>query len=328
MEKKQPFAPPEHRKPQRFSLFLLGFLFSFTLFSQDVQTEEVEIRNGDILLPGTLRIPEGREAFPLLIFIPGSGNIDRDGNQAGTMVKPAYIRQLGEALAGRDLAFFSYDKRTAVPENRPFLDTVLIRDYVSDLQALVGHFQKDDRFDGIHLLGHSQGSLVGMLSVSEKGPVRSLVSIAGPASPIDSVIIRQLAAQSPDLAGEAAAYLKRLKEGRSPGEVTPALRPLFAPANQPILKEWMQYQPVAVFGEVEIPVLLVYGEEDTQVTPEAGSRLKKVRPGTRLIRIQGMNHVLKQLESPADNLRAYSDPSLPLSPDLVREIVNWVGQNR
>jgi pimeloyl-ACP methyl ester carboxylesterase len=244
------------------------------------------------------------------------------------MVQAAYIRQLGEALAESGIAFFSYDKRTAVPGNLPLLDTVLIRDYVADVRTLVGHFKQDPRFEGIHLLGHSQGSLVGMLSVTENSPVRSLVSIAGPASPIDSVMFRQLKAQSPDLAREFAGHMDQLKKGGAMGEVSPPLRPLLAPANLPILKEWMGYEPMVVIGQVKIPLLLVYGGEDTQVNPEAGSRLKKGHSGARLIQVPGMNHVLKQLESPADNLRAYSDPSLPLSPDLVREIVEWIGQNR
>lgn len=328
METEELLAPRKNRIRNCVFLLLFSSLFSVTLYSQDVHTEEVEIRNGDIRLPGTLRIPEGEAAHPLLIFIPGSGNIDRDGNQAGTIVQAAYIRQLGEALAGRDIAFFSYDKRTAVPENRPLLDTVFIRDYVSDVHTLVAHFRKDPRFSGIHLLGHSQGSLVGMLSLSENSPVRSLVSMAGPASPIDSVMLRQLTAQSPELAREAAVHFEQLKKGEAPTEVSPLLQPLFVPANLPILKEWMGYQPVAVFKEIEIPVLLIYGGEDTQVSPEAGNRLKKVRPETRLITIPKMNHVLKRLGSPADNMRAYTDPSIPLSPELVAEIADWVAQNR
>ena len=244
------------------------------------------------------------------------------------MVQPAYIRQLGEALAGRDLAFFSYDKRTAVTENRAFLETVLLEDYVSDVEALVRHFENDSRFTGIHLVGHSQGSLVSMLSLSENSPVRSLISIAGPASPIDSVLIRQLSAQSPDLAREAAVHLDQLKSGNSLGEVSPLLRPLFSPVNLPILKEWMSYQPVTVFGKTDVPVLLIYGKEDTQVSPEAGDRMKSIRPETRLIQIPGMNHVLKQLESPSDNIRAYTDSNIPISPELVLEIVKFIDLQR
>lgn len=313
--------------PLLFSL-LIWVPLSSDLFGQEIRTQEIEIRNGEIQLPGTLRIPANGQGHPLLIFIAGSGNIDRDGNQAGTMIQPAYIRQLGEALASRDLAFFSYDKRTAVAQNREFLDTVLLDDYVSDVHALVRYFDKDPRFSEIHLLGHSQGSLVSMLSLAEETPVRSLISIAGPASPIDSVMLKQLKVQSPDLAREAAAHLDRLKKGDSLGVVSPLLQPLFVPANLPILKEWMAYQPVAVFGKIDTPTLLIYGEEDTQVSPQAGVRLKKVRPETRLVRIPGMNHVLKQLGSPSENMRAYTDSTMPISPALVLEIVQWIDPPR
>ncbi|MEJ2584045.1 MAG: alpha/beta fold hydrolase, partial [Robiginitalea sp.] len=204
--------------------------------------------------------------------------------------------------------------------------TVLLENYVSDVRTLVRYFEKDPRFTGIHLLGHSQGSLVGMLSLSGNSPVRSLVSIAGAASPIDSVLIRQLGAQSPDLAREVSDHLGRLRNGDTLGEVSPMLRPLFVPANLPILKEWMGYHPVEVFRKTGVPALLIYGEEDTQVPPEAGSRLKKARPEARFVLIPGMNHVLKQLETPSDNIRSYTDSSMPVNPQLIREIVEFISR--
>lgn len=307
---------------------LIGLYLSSPLYGQDTASEEIEVLNGPVSLPGTLRFPEGGGPHPLLIFIPGSGNIDRNGNQAGTMVQAGYIRQLGEAIASRNLAFYSYDKRTAAAENKGRLDTVLLTDYVSDVQTLVDYFENDPRFDGIHLLGHSQGSLVGMLSLSRKSPVRSLVSIAGPASPIDSILMRQLSAQNPDLGREASEHLDHLKKGQALGEVSPMLRPLFSPANRPLLKEWMGYHPVEVFAEITVPALLVYGEEDTQVSPDAGRRLLNARPDSKMVEIPRMNHVLKELEAPSDNLRAYTDPNMPVSPQLVREVIDFINKVR
>ncbi len=328
MKSDKPASSGDRLSIGALSALLMALFLCGVLHGQDSTSEEIEVRNGPVSLPGTLRLPEGGGPFPLLIFIPGSGNIDRNGNQAGTMVQAGYIRQLGEALASRNLAFFSYDKRTAAAENKGRLDSVLLTDYVSDVRTLISYFEKDSRFEGIHLLGHSQGSLVGMLSLSATSPVRSLVSIAGPASPIDSILIRQLSAQSPDLGREASEHLDHLKKGKPPGEVSPLLRPLFAPANQPLLKEWMGYHPVEVFAQIAVPALLVYGAEDTQVSPEAGKRLLKARPGSKLVEIPGMNHVLKELESPADNLRAYTDPGMPVSPQLVREITAFIDQVR
>jgi fermentation-respiration switch protein FrsA (DUF1100 family) len=72
-----------------------------------------------------------------------------------------------------------------------------------------------------------------------------------------------------------------------------------------------------------VPVLIVQGTTDIQVDPgEAKTLLKAAKPSTEVLLINGMNHVMK--EAPADrtqNLAAYSDPNLPIVPEVPRAIV-------
>ncbi|MDX1315299.1 MAG: alpha/beta hydrolase, partial [Eudoraea sp.] len=92
---------------------LIFFFLLIQMHAQEIISEEIAMSNGDIMIPGTLTYPENSKS-PLIIFIQGSGNVDRNGNQAGTVVQAAYIKTLRDSLNHRGIAFYSYDKRTSV----------------------------------------------------------------------------------------------------------------------------------------------------------------------------------------------------------------------
>ena len=61
-----------------------------------------------------------------------------------------------------------------------------------------------------------------------------------------------------------------------------------------------------------MPVLLLQGTTDIQVSVDEAKALKAAKPDAELVLIEGMNHVLKR--APADraqNMAAYSNPDLP-----------------
>ena len=171
----------------KFPLTLFLAFTCYFAFGQDsrreVAQEEVLLYNDSIQLPGTLSIPSGRKNPPLLIFIHGSGNIDRKGNQ-GPALQLGYLEALSDSLNQKGIATYRYDKRTSSIENLKKMTRIRIADYVEDAQIAVTHFANDRRFSGVHLLGHSQGSLVGLL-VKEK-QVKSYTSLAGAANRIDT----------------------------------------------------------------------------------------------------------------------------------------------
>lgn len=86
-------------------------LFGITTALAQIESEEIVIKNGEIELPGTLTFT--KEKSPLIIWVHGSGNVDRNGNQAGTPVKANYIKEFRDSVNKKNIAFFSYDKRTA-----------------------------------------------------------------------------------------------------------------------------------------------------------------------------------------------------------------------
>ena len=99
--------------------YLITLLFvSFISFCQSqITSEEIIIYNDSIELPGTLTYTKSVKKQALLIWVHGSGNVDRNGNQSGVNVQANYIKQFRDSVNKNDIAFFSYDKRTANPKN-------------------------------------------------------------------------------------------------------------------------------------------------------------------------------------------------------------------
>lgn len=91
-------------------LYIFLFIWSFTSGQSKVTSEEVLVKNDSVELPGTLTFTNTKT--PLVIWIHGSGNVDRNGNQ-GAIVKANYIKQFRDEINKENIAFFSYDKRTS-----------------------------------------------------------------------------------------------------------------------------------------------------------------------------------------------------------------------
>lgn len=308
----------------RIKLTLLAFAFSILGFSQTkIITEDILLKNDSIQLPGTLTYTKNETPQPLVIFIHGSGNVDRNGNQAG-LSNANYIKQLSDSLALRNIAFYRYDKRTATPSNIKFIMKALyFEKFVEDAELAIKHFKDDKRFSNITLIGHSQGSLIAMLA--SKHTVNKYISLAGPANTIDVSIVKQIKLQNGDsLATLVKAHFKELRETGTIKNVDPNLLSLFNAQNIPFIKSWMAYNPTEEIKALNIPVLILNGTKDLQVFENDAKALHAAKTESQLIMIKDMNHVLKTITNNADNKKSYSAPDFSLSKKLIIVLTKFI----
>lgn len=298
------------------TLLLVAFL-SFSGFSQ-VKSEEILLKNKKIELLGTLTFTAQKS--PLIIWVHGSGNVDRNGNQM-PIVKANYIKQFRDSINKRGIAFYSYDKRTAVANNKENLKGVTFEDFTEDLKIAINHFKKDKRFSSITLLGHSQGSLTAMLASKN---VDNYISLAGASRTIDEVITEQVKKNSPMALDTVKSYLKELKETGNIKYVNPLLKSLFSEQNQPFLKSWINYNPVKEIKRLKIPILIVNGTKDLQIPVKDAESLHKANPKSKLLIIENMNHVIKDIQQPQDNMKSYYSADYPLSVAFITAVYNFV----
>ncbi len=308
-------------RPQR-NVYLLLLLLPLFLRPQQIDTMELPLQNGSITLPGTLSYPVVEGRIPLAIFVHGSGNIDRNGNQAGTGVSANYIKALADSLNRRGIAFYRYDKRTATKTNMEISKQVVIRDFADDVKVGIDHFKNDISYGPIFLIGHSQGSLVAMMAVTED--VKGFISIAGPASTMDKVLIEQVSKQNPGLGKMVEQHLAELLEKDTIADPHPFLMQLFAPQNQKFLKNWVSLDPVMELKKIRVPVLLLNGDQDLQVSVKEAENLKLAQPSAELHIIPNMNHVLKEVHSLEENQKSYYQENFPISGTLIAHLEDFI----
>ena len=299
----------------RIISFTILLIFGISSTFSQVKTEEITINNMAIQLPGTLTYSS--ENQPLIIWVHGSGGVNRDGNT------PNYIKQFRDEINKKEIAFFSYDKRTANLKNAKFIqeDGIYFSDFVNDLKEVKNKFKNDKRFSEIILAGHSQGSLIAMLALED---VDKYISIAGAGETIDKTLVRQVTAQSPAFGKLTEQYVKELKENGSIKTVDPNLMSLFAPQNQPFLISWMNLDPVKEITKVKIPTLIINGDKDIQVQISDAENLKKAKPDATLVIIKNMNHPLKNIEKDEDNLKSYMNADYAISNELIETVANFI----
>ncbi|WP_088323061.1 alpha/beta hydrolase family protein [Polaribacter tangerinus] len=300
-------------------IVLIIFLSVISDFSAQLKTEEITIHNKKIELPGTLSFYE--EKTPLIIWVHGSGNIDRNGNQPKTPVKANYIQQFRSAVNKKNIAFFSFDKRSANPKNKDFLKETKITDFAKDIDEVILYFQKDNRFSKIFLVGHSQGSLIAMLT---KEKTAGFVSIAGTGETIDKTIVKQLNKNNSTLAEAAKKQFDTLKVKGKIAVVNLFLTSIFAKQIQAFLYSWMQYNPAKEIKKIKTPILIVQGDKELQVKIEDANLLKKAKPSSKLVIIKNMNHVLKEINSDSENMSSYYSDKFPISEKLIEVVVQFI----
>lgn len=285
---------------------------------------EIEVAGGT--MKAEVEMPEGEGPFPAMLILAGSGPTDRDGNSLMLPGKNDSLKMVAEELAANGIASIRYDKR-GVGMNQALGGSeanLRFDDYIDDAAAWVEHLKSDDAFTEVGIIGHSEGSLIGMVA-AERASADSIISIAGAGRPIDEVLMEQLEAQLPEnLMNEAREIIKQLKTGEQVATVSPELQSVFRPSVQPYMISWLAYDPQEEVAELEIPVLIIGGTADSQVPVSDAERLHAVHSESELLVIEHMNHVLKTVADESENEAAYSDPELPLVEGLMSGIVGFL----
>ena len=302
--------------------FILAFLFiSFNLNSQDYQFSERQLSINQHV-DGTLLVPSDVEQPHLVILIAGSGPTDRDGNQ--NFLQTNCLKKIAHALGNNGIASFRYDKRIVKQIRKGDVDKdIMFDDFVEDAKSVVQYFRPSDAFGSLIILGHSQGSLVGMLAADEG--VDAFISVAGAGKSIDKVILEQIERTAPMFVEDSERVLSILRKNETTDDFPMALQSLFNLDVQPFMSNWISYNPAEIIKTLSIPVLVINGTKDLQVNVEEAEILHEAAWNSELVIIESMNHILVTIEGgDLENSKSYNEPYRKLSPELVQSIVNFV----
>jgi pimeloyl-ACP methyl ester carboxylesterase len=278
---------------------------------------------GDIF--GTLMLPAKNDApppDPVALIIAGSGPTDRNGNNPA--MKNDSLKLLAQALSKRGIASLRYDKRAIAASAAAAKSEADLRfeNYIDDAKGWVALLKADRRFSKVTVIGHSEGSLIGMVAAATAD---QYVSIAGVGRPADETLKIQLQAQPKSVQDLCFPIIDSLKNGRLVSDVNPALAALFRPSVQPYLISWFRYDPQTEIKKLKVPVLIVQGTGDIQVSVDDAQRLAAAYPQAQLVLIEHMNHIFRLVEGDRQaNLATYSDATLPIAAKLPAAVADFI----
>ncbi len=324
--------------------------------------EEISIETPSHVIAGSLVTPEFYEDSTLVIFVNGSGTQTRNSPVAGFEI----FKELSLQLADHGYFSFRYDDRgigsstgttdATIPELAEDLNQVA--SYFTD-----GH--QTHHFSSVVYLGHSQGGIVSLLAAEESAP-RQLILLASPAFPGDEVIkqqirhISQVQNISDEVVEENLEFQKRVYNAARTGTGWDELEKDIADRLQEQINElpeaqqrtlgnmdqfiqaqvsrqldgaktrwfrsFIETDPRPVLTELQIPVLALFGENDTEVLPEENRRefnrfQNFVTTGT----ISKANHLFQTSESGLPG--EYGRLDHEFTDGFINEIIHFLNEN-
>ena len=309
------------------NLLLLLFISIVNIQAQENQlasSTPIELQTSSGTVYGTLLVPTNTNTkIPVALIIAGSGPTDRDGNNP--VMKNNSLKLLAESLANKGIASLRFDKRGigASKQAAKSESDLKFDDYIQDVIGWVNLIKQENLFSKIIVIGHSEGSLIGMNAAKE---ANGFISLSGAGNSADFILKDQLSAQGKQIQDMCFPIIDSLKAGKLVSNISPILNSLFRESVQPYMISWFKHNPQADLAQLNYPCLIVQGDNDLQVSIKEAQFLASVSDRHKLVIIEKMNHVLKTIDSKdrAVNLAAYSNPTMPISIALTEAIVNYI----
>ena len=300
--------------------------------------EEVTFNNGDVVLSGTLSLPEGvSRKTPVLVMVTGSGQQNRDEE----LFEHKPFAVIADALARAGIATLRYDDRGA---GKSTGDSFNADTYDFKEDALAGIKFLRERFDKVGVIGHSEGGTIALMLAVEK-QADFIVSLAGMAISGEETLIWQtdLALAAAGVAQEdIEKYNKLLRESYAAiraGEELPSpqgrgLTELLEQSyygvldqlNTPYLKGFISLDMRPQLGDITCPVLALNGTKDQQVEPE--SNLGALREGLKnspkaaIEEVEGVNHLFQH--SATGQMNEYREIEETFAPEALQRVIEWI----
>ena len=276
-------------------------------------------------LAGTLTIPRGATGsrpVAAIVTITGSGPEDRDEALPGVKgYRP--FRQFADSLGRRGIAVLRMDDR-GYGESTGDHKSATSADFADDIRAGLAYLRTRPEIDAtrLGLLGHSEGGLIAPLVALHEPELRGIVLLAGPSKGGREILQFQLRNLI-----EHDTTLHGAKKDSALATIDARIDSLGA--SNAWMKFFLDYDPLATARQVKVPVLILNGGTDQQVTPDQVPVLESAfraagNPDVTANVFPNMNHLF--IHDASGFPGGYAKlPNPHVEPEVVGMVVDWVG---
>lgn len=279
-------------------------------------------------ISGTLTIPTRVQKPPVVILIHGSGPNDRDETIGPN--KP--FKDLAWGIATNKIAVLRYDKRTKLYGHKIDAREVTVRNEVIEdaLEAIKFIKNRSDLdTNNVFLIGHSLGAMLSPAIVHEAKCIKGVILLASPAKRLEEKILEQfkyIFSLDGKIEDEERTSINQLEK-----QIDSLSKKIISEDTQ-ILGMYPRYfyelanlNPIEYSKKLNIPILIMQGERDYQVTMEDFDIWKKELgslENVKLISYPNLNHLFMSGEgksTPEEILKPNN-----VSKAIIDDIINWI----
>lgn len=281
------------------------------------QTEDVTFSNkqAGVTLAGTLTYPVGYKTgskVPVMLMVTGSGPENRDEELFHH--KPFLV--IADYLARHGIATLRYDDRGTAQSTGDYA-SALTTDFAADAEAGLAYLRQLKKFSKVGLLGHSEGGLIGYM-LGSKGKTDFIVSLAGPACKLDTMLMVQLNALA-----RSQGY-----NGDLVKDVASARQYMTINDKSPWMKAFLDIDATPFVKATTCPVLALGGDKDLNVpvsvnNPSLEANLKK-QPKTMIKVYPGLSHLF-QHNSTGNPMEAAKIEET-IAPEVLKDMAEWINR--
>jgi dipeptidyl aminopeptidase/acylaminoacyl peptidase len=277
-----------------------------------------------LALTGTLTLPAVRSGrVPAVVTITGSGAQDRDERIALVEgYRPFW--QIADTLARRGIATLRLDDR-GVNGSEAGPPTATSADYADDIRAALAYLRARPEIDGgrLALVGHSEGGIIAPMVAATDSSLRGIVLMAGTA-----YTGRRILAYQQRNAVDHATSLTPEQRQEALAQSAKATEDLAA--RSAWMRYFLDYDPLVTARAVKVPVLILQGATDQQVSPEQADTLAAAfrAGGDRDVTVRTFADTDHLFVADADgNPSGYTAlPSRAVRPEVLGAIADWLAR--
>jgi hypothetical protein len=300
-----------------------------------MQEHEIRFKSSEIDLVGTLALPSGSGPFPGVLFIAGSGPVDRNENHKKLHLN--IFDDISHYLAENGIASLRYDKRGVGESQGDYWKTGFYdnsQDAFAALQNLKQ--QKNIQNENIFILGHSEGALQAMRLAGGGAEVAGIILLAGGAQSGEAILKWQAIEIAKGLKGINGWLIKVLHidiskaQQKQIDKIKKSKQDYFrsqlvAKINAKWFREFMAYNPAEDLQRITVPVLAINGSKDIQIDSSDLDRMANIiRAPFEPHLIPNMTHLLRIEEGDAAISKYKKELKKPLEPMVLEIVLQWM----
>lgn len=291
---------------------------------------KMAVKYDSISLPGELLIPRDCNQCPVVVLVHGSGANDMDETIMGNKV----FYDLALGLAANGIATYRYHKRFNVYPELQKTAFSIQDETVNDAVAAVRQILADTSLPTgkIFVFGHSMGGYAAPMIGDSLPNIAGLILGAAPARKIEDVLEYQF--QYFRETGSLTKWQYFLYKPMHKRSVNKIRKGKFNKGSKPMLvympgsffKSVATYDPAESASKQEIPLLVLQGEKDFQVTMVDFNMFKEklqIRKNTTFISYPTLNHLFMTSTMEKPTTVEYFVPS-NVSYPVINDIQVWI----